>query len=128
MGTRFLASAELGIADEWKRRVVESDALDAVKVVNSERVLPPYSRPGSAVEPRALSTPLIEQLRREPDAVDPATGPRIRASVVAGRGDEFLPFAGQSAGLIDEVLPAAEIVRRVLEQAEGVLTRAREGP
>jgi enoyl-[acyl-carrier protein] reductase II len=122
MGTRFLASTELGIADEWKQRVVESDALDAVKVTNSERVLPPYSRPGSRVEPRALSTPLIEQLRRDPDAVDSAaTGSRIRASVLAGRGDEFLPFAGQSAGLIDEVLPAAEIVRRVLAEAAAAL-------
>jgi len=119
MGTRFLASAELGIADAWKRRIVEADALDAVKVVNSERVLPPYSRPGSAVEPRALSTPLIEQLRIHPNWVDPAKmGPRIRDAVLAGRGDEYLPFAGQSAGLIDEILPAGEIVRRVVEQAE----------
>src|SRR5262245_37643177 len=31
MGTRFLASEELAIADEWKRRIVEADALDAVK-------------------------------------------------------------------------------------------------
>jgi len=121
MGTRFLASAELGIADEWKRRIVEADALDAVKVVNSERVLPPYSRPGSTVEPRALSTPLIEQLREHPDSVDPsATGPRLREAVLAGRGDEYLPFAGQSAGLIDEVLPAGEIVRRVVAEAEAV--------
>jgi enoyl-[acyl-carrier protein] reductase II len=121
MGTRFLASAELGIAEAWKRRIVEADALDAVKVVNSERVLPPYSRPGSTVEPRALSTPLIEQLRAHPDWVDPsAVGPRIREAVLAGRGDEYLPFTGQSAGLIDEVLPAAEIVRRVVAQAEAV--------
>jgi enoyl-[acyl-carrier protein] reductase II len=121
MGTRFLASVELGIAEEWKRRVVEADALDAVKVVNSERVLPPFSRPGSKVEPRALRTPLIEQLREHPEWIDPAAvGPRIRASVLEGGGDEYLPFAGQSAGLIHEVLPAAEIVRRVLAEAEGV--------
>src|SRR5262245_12188237 len=72
MGTRFLASEELGIAEDWKRRVVAADALDAVKVVNSERVLPPYSRPGSKVEPRALRTALIEQLREHPDWIDPA--------------------------------------------------------
>jgi nitronate monooxygenase/enoyl-[acyl-carrier protein] reductase II len=121
MGTRFLASEELGIADAWKRRVVEADATDAVKVVNSERVLPPYSRPGSRVEPRALRTPLIEQLREHPEWIDPAAvGPRIRASVAAGGGDEYLPFAGQSAGLIHEVLPAAEIVRRVVAEAEEV--------
>jgi enoyl-[acyl-carrier protein] reductase II len=124
MGTRFLASSELGIAEEWKRRIVEADALDAVKVANSERVLPPYSRPGTRVEPRSLSTPLIEQLREHPEWIDPAVmGPRIRAAVMAGGGHHYLPFAGQSAGLIGEVLPAAEIVRRVLEEAEAALER-----
>lgn len=122
MGTRFLASAELAIAAEWKRRIVEADALDAVKVANSERVLPPYNLPGARVEPRALRTPLIAQLREHPEWIDPAAvGPRIRDAVLAGRGDEYLPFAGQSAGLIHEVLPAAEIVRRVAAEAEAAL-------
>ena len=126
MGTRFLASEELEIADEWKRRVVEADALDAVKVANSERVMPPFSRPAHPVEPRALRTPLIEQLREHPEWVDPATmGPRLRESILTGRGDEYLPFAGQSAGLINEVLPAREIVRRVVEQAEAALEATR---
>jgi enoyl-[acyl-carrier protein] reductase II len=126
MGTRFLASAELGIADEWKRRIIEADALDAVKVANSERVLPPYTLPGARVEPRALSTALIAQLREHPEWIDPAvTGPRIRDAVLAGRGDQYLPFAGQSAGLIDEVLPAAEIVARVVAEAEAILSASR---
>jgi nitronate monooxygenase/enoyl-[acyl-carrier protein] reductase II len=124
MGTRFVASAELRVDEQWKRRIVEADAADAVKVVNSQRVLPPYTRPGSRVEPRALGTQLIDQLRDHPEWIDPAVmGPRIRRSVAAGRGDEYLPFAGQSAGLIDEILPAAEIVRRVLAEAEAALER-----
>src|SRR5215213_1613744 len=32
MGTRFLASAEMRVADQWKQRIVEADASDAVKV------------------------------------------------------------------------------------------------
>jgi enoyl-[acyl-carrier protein] reductase II len=124
MGTRFLASAELAIADEWKRRIVESDARDAVKVANSERVLPPYTMPGARVEPRAMTTPLIAQLREHPEWLDPTTiGPRIRDAVLAGRGHEYLPFAGQTVGLIDEVLPAAEIVRRTVAEAEAILAR-----
>jgi enoyl-[acyl-carrier protein] reductase II len=124
MGTRFLASAELGIADAWKQRVLAADATDAVKVVNHDRALPPFSRPGARVVPRALSTPLVEQLRRHPEWIDPASiGPRLRESLLAGRGDEYLAFAGQSAGLIDEVLPAAEIVRRVVAEAEAALGR-----
>jgi enoyl-[acyl-carrier protein] reductase II len=124
MGTRFLASAELRIDDAWKRRVVEADATDAVKVVNSDRALPPFSRPGARVVPRSLPTPLVDQLRTHPEWIDLASiGPRLRESVLAGRGDEYLPFAGQSAGLIDEVLPAAEIVRRVVAEAEAALER-----
>jgi enoyl-[acyl-carrier protein] reductase II len=124
MGTRFLAAAEMPIAGEWKRRIVAADALDAVKVANSERVMPPFNRPGGPAEPRALSTPLIEQLRDHPEWVDPATmGPRLRESLLAGGGHEYLPFAGQSVGLIDEVLPAAEIVRRVMAEAEAGLAR-----
>jgi nitronate monooxygenase/enoyl-[acyl-carrier protein] reductase II len=127
MGTRFLAATEMRIADEWKRRIVAADAVDAVKVTNSERVMPPFNRPGGPAEPRALATPLIEQLRAHPEWVDPTTmGPRLRASLLAGRGDEYLPFTGQSAGLIDEILPAAEIVRRVVAEAEA--SRARAAP
>jgi enoyl-[acyl-carrier protein] reductase II len=121
MGTRFLASTELGIAEEWKRRIVEADATDAVKVVNSERVMPPFNRPGGPAEPRALRTPLIDQLREHPEWVDPAAmGARLRAALEEGGGHEYLPFAGQSAGLISEVLPAGEIVRRVVAEAEAV--------
>jgi enoyl-[acyl-carrier protein] reductase II len=124
MGTRFLAAAELGIADAWKQRILEADATDAVKVVNHERALPPFSRPGARVTPRALPTPLVEQLRDHPDWIDPGSiGPRMRESLLEGRGDEYLPFAGQSVGLIDEVLPAAEIVRRVVAEAEAALER-----
>ena len=122
MGTRFLAATEMRIADEWKQRIVEADALDAVKVANSERVMPPFNRPGGPAEPRALATPLIAQLRDHPEWIDPAvTGARLREALLAGRGHEYLPFAGQSVGLIDEVLPAAEIVRRVVAEAEAVL-------
>jgi enoyl-[acyl-carrier protein] reductase II len=129
LGTRFLATTEMPIADGWKRRIVDADALDAVKVVNSERVMPPFNRPGGPAEPRALETPLVAQLRAHPEWVDPAVmGARLRAALLDGRGDEYLPFTGQSAGLIDDVLPAAEIVARVVAEAEEALSRARAAP
>jgi enoyl-[acyl-carrier protein] reductase II len=112
-----------GIADG---RGVAADATDAVKVVNSQRVMPPFNRPGGPAEPRALTTPLIEQLREHPEWIDAKVmGLRLREALLAGRGHEFLPFTGQSAGLIDDVLPAAEIVARVMAEAEEALSRAR---
>jgi len=122
LGTRFLATTEMNVADTWKQRIVAADALDAVKVANSARVMPPFNRPGGPAEPRALSTPLIEQLRRNPEWIDPAVmGARLRASLLAGGGHEYLPFTGQSAGLISDVRPAAEIVERIVAEAEATL-------
>jgi nitronate monooxygenase/enoyl-[acyl-carrier protein] reductase II len=96
-----------------------------VKVPHSERVLPPFTDPAPpspAVAPRALRTPLIERLGAEPEAVDPAeAGARLLAAVRAGAGHEEMPFAGQSAGLVREVLAAGEVVRRVVAEAEAAL-------
>jgi len=113
----------MAIADEWEQRIVEADATDAVKMVNAERVMPPMSRPVSEVPvPRSLRTPLIDRPRDDPDSVDPAAlGPEVVAATRAGGGHEFLPFAGQSAGLVHEILPGAEIIRRMVEEAERAL-------
>jgi len=124
LGTRFLATTEMGISAAWKRRIVEADAIDAVKVPHSERVMPPFTIPqvGPLFAPRALRTPLIARLESEPEAVDPSVvGPAVVAAIKAGGGEEFLPFAGQSAELIHEVLPAREVVRRLLAQAQAAL-------
>ena len=121
LGTRFLATPEMGIREAWKRRIIEADAIDAVKVPDAERVMPPFSMPqvGPPFAPRALRTPLIEQLESEPETVDPSVaGPAAVAAIRAGGGEDLLPFAGQSVGLIHEVLPARELVRRLLAQAE----------
>ncbi len=125
VGTRFLASEEMGVAREWKQRVVDAEALDAVKVPHSERVLPPYNRPGGPADPRALRTPLIDRLGEAPETVDPeTTGPELMAALRENRMHEYIPFAGQSAALVHDVKPAAEIVRELVEGAEAALARA----
>ena len=40
---------------------------------------------------------------------------------------ELLPFAGQSAALITDVAPAAEIMRRIMAEAEAALRHGAEG-
>ena len=125
MGTRFLASEELRIADAWKRRIVEADAVDAVKVVNHERVLPPFTFPGGEAEPRSLRTPLVDALRDDPASVDGReVGRALVAALAHNGGEDLLPFAVQSAALIYDVRPAATIVAAVVAEAEGVLGRA----
>jgi enoyl-[acyl-carrier protein] reductase II len=127
MGTRFLATEEMTIDPAWKRRIVAADAEEAVKVPHSERVLPPFNlaQVGTPFAPRVLRTPLVERLETAPETVDPAeVGPEMLRAVRAGRGHELLPFTGQSAQLVHDVLPAREVVARLVADAERALDRA----
>ena len=87
-------------------------------------ILPPFNRPGLPAQPRALSTELIDQLRDDPGGLDTiALQRQVAQALRAGRGNEFIPFTGQSAGLIGDILPAAEIIRRVLADARTAADR-----
>ncbi len=92
-----------------KQRILDADALDAAKVAHSELVLPPANLPAWPAQPRALRTPLTDQLEKDPDAVDPGElRKRLVGALQEGRGHQLLPFTGQSAALITDVAPAAE--------------------
>jgi enoyl-[acyl-carrier protein] reductase II len=41
-----------------------------------------------------------------------------------GRDHEFVPFTGQSAGIVHDILPAAEIINRMVMEARESLERA----
>lgn len=134
LGTRFLATTEMTIAQAWKDRIVAAHARDAVKVANSDRALPPFNLPqiGAPFAPRVLRTPLTDQLEQDPDGVDPqALAARVRAEVLAGAGHDLLPFTGQSTELIHDIVPAADLISRLqadctsaLQQAESTLPDA----
>ncbi len=111
----------MAIAQDWKDRIVDAEAADAVKVLHHERVMPPFNLPAWPSAPRALRTPLIEQLQSAPERVDPD---EVVTALRAGDLHRHLPFAGQSAALVHEILPAAEIVRRVVSEAEAALRAA----
>jgi nitronate monooxygenase/enoyl-[acyl-carrier protein] reductase II len=134
MGTRFLASAEMAVSAEWKRMILDADATDAVQAELLEAILPAYNRPHYRAAGRVLRTPFYD---RWADRVDELAaraaqvGPEVLSAILAGGGHEYVPFAGQSAGLVHDILPAAEIVRRTVAEAEGILAglgdRARRG-
>jgi enoyl-[acyl-carrier protein] reductase II len=129
LGTRFLATTEMTIDAAWKDGIVAAGALDAVKVPHSERVMPPFTLPqlGIPFAPRALRTELIRQLEEDPGSVDPAEiGPRLLAAVRAGGGHDLLPFTGQSAALVHDIVPAGELVARLVDQTARALRHANE--
>jgi NAD(P)H-dependent flavin oxidoreductase YrpB (nitropropane dioxygenase family) len=133
IGTRFVASEESGAHEVYKQRIVDAAGEDSIVTDIFELGWP--GRPE-----RALRNATTEAWEREPE-------PRVRPSerpleVIAHRplpdGELELPrwfvdtpnagdvgavgemalYAGPSAGLVDELLPAAEIVRRIAAEAE----------
>lgn len=128
VGTRFLASTEMAIAQEWKDMIVRSGAEDAVKLTFSEFVMPPYTEGAyDNMTPRSLRNPFIDKWNDRPEEAA-AQADALRAELLdairGGRTHEYIPLTGQTAGLIDEILPAAEIIRRMVSEAEQQLSRA----
>ena len=127
VGTRFLATVEAPISEGWKQAILTAESEDAVKVEVWNDIIPLPGGGGYGTVPRALRTPFIEawQHRRD-DAKREAE--RLQGEVIAalqqGRLHEMVPFSGQTTGLIRDILPAGEIVRSIVAEAEEALKRA----
>jgi enoyl-[acyl-carrier protein] reductase II len=132
VGTRFLASEEAGADGAWKRLILDAESEDAVRFEAWGAIMPSGGS-GYDVVPRVIRTDFVAEWERRPDEAgrqaDRLRG-EIMASVEARRPHELTPFSGQTAGLIRDVMPAAEIVRGMVAEAEDALRQAgsRAGP
>jgi nitronate monooxygenase/enoyl-[acyl-carrier protein] reductase II len=127
IGTRFLASVECGVSREWKDAIVAAASEDAVKVAFADHAFPPATTGGYRTVPRALRTSFVDDWNRRPAAAGAAADllrAQIRMASSNGAAHRLVPLTGQTAGLIREVLPAAEIVRRIVAEAEAALRSA----
>jgi nitronate monooxygenase/enoyl-[acyl-carrier protein] reductase II len=127
LGTRFLASKEAPIADEWKRAIAAAQSEDAVKVdvLNDIQPLPGTGGYGTVL--RSLHTPFIDEWstkREEARRERKRLWADITARAQAGRRHESLLTAGQTAGGIREILPVAEIMRQLIAETTMALSRA----
>ena len=89
-----------------------------------DRLLPPYNRPHDAATARLLPTAFSDHWAcRERELGERAAdlAPKIVEAIIAGRGHEYVPFAGQSVGLIHDIRPAHDIVERTIAEAERIL-------
>ena len=111
LGTRFLASAESPISDEWQKAIIAAESEEATKADVLNDISPLPGTAGYHTVLRSLHTPFLdewsakrEEARRERD--------RLRNHIVsthqAGRQHDTLLTAGQTAGGITEVLRVAE--------------------
>ncbi len=124
MGTRFIASAEAHAADMYRQAVVDAGDADTVR-----------TRCYSGKPMRVKSNAWVADWEQRPSEIQPFPQQAIashRAGVMGGIGgqlegldaDRSCFAMGQSAGGVRDVLPAADIVRRLLAEAEGALERA----
>ena len=127
IGTRFVAAEETEVPDEWTQRIVEARSQDTVRALFAEHVFPPVGTGGyKGTTPRVLRTDWVDRYNADPQAAI-ASRERLAAELVeavkAGRGHELVPFTGQTAGMIDSIQPAAQIVVAMVTEAEALLAR-----
>lgn len=124
IGTRFLASAECGVSDDWKAAIVSAASQDTVKVAFVEHILPPPTEGGYMTVPRSLRTRFVEEGNASPEAAAAqaeALRSKVMTSMRDGTAHELIPLTGQTAGLVRDIAPAAELVHRLITEAEATL-------
>jgi nitronate monooxygenase/enoyl-[acyl-carrier protein] reductase II len=128
LGTRFLASAEAPISEEWQRAILGAASEDTMKLDVLNDIQPVPGTVGYRTVLRSIRTPFMEEWQGKRDTAR-AERERLRkemsAATSSGRRHEVMLTAGQSAGAINEVLPIAEIMRRMIAQAETALAARR---
>lgn len=121
LGTRFLATPESPVPDGFKRALIESDGHDTLLTeipdIAAGRVWP-------GAMSRVRRNRFIEhwagrewELRYKRDQV----GPSLAAARQRDDTEEYSLGTGQTAGLISDLQPAAEIVRKIVADAESII-------
>jgi nitronate monooxygenase len=119
MGTRFYASVEADAPEQAKQRICAAKSGETVRGVVfdwSRKLMWPApftarSLPNDHL--RRWSGREIELMQRVDDVAE-----EYAAARAAGNFDIAAVFAGESVGLIHDIVPAAEIVGRIVTEAE----------
>jgi enoyl-[acyl-carrier protein] reductase II len=127
VGTRFLASEEASADESWKRAILATESEDVVRFEVWKEIFPPAGEDIYETVPRVIRTSFVEEWQRHPEEAR-REAERLREKVISvirqRRPHELLPFTGQTAGVIHDIVPAGEIVRRMVAEAEQALERA----
>jgi enoyl-[acyl-carrier protein] reductase II len=124
LGTRFIASREAPVPEEYKHAITEANSEDAKKfdVLNDISPLPGEGGFGTVV--RSLPTAFLDEWsgkREEARRNRAHLLNQIVTTTATGRQHESLLGAGQSAGGIKEILSLGEIVRQLIVETEAAL-------
>jgi enoyl-[acyl-carrier protein] reductase II len=108
LGTRFIATPEASVHENYKRAVLAADVHDTCLV-------------GPAALPiRQLRNAFTQKFSAAPESEREALfkASSLRKAALDGDVEWGKVEAGQSAGLVDEILPAAEVMKRLVRELE----------
>jgi len=113
LGTRFIASPEASVHENYKRAVLAADVHETTLVGRGglpiRQLKNAFSAKYEAAERAGASSSELEEIFKTSS---------LKAAALEGDVEWGKVEAGQSAGLVDEILPAAEIMRRLVAEAE----------
>ena len=115
MGTRFLCCTECNVHPNYKQKVL--DAGDRGTVITGRTLGHPV---------RSLKNKFTQKFQELEDHCSPAPeleaygAGKLRNAVVDGDVEFGSVMAGQSAGMVHEILPAAQIIRDIFEDAHRI--------
>lgn len=121
MGTRFLASEESEVHDNFKNAVVKAKDIDTLVtgelMGNRARVLKTKMSKNFVKQERIE----ITKPKPDADAIEELENGSLRRAVLDGDKEKGAFMAGQISGMITEIKPVAQILEDVWSQAEDLL-------
>lgn len=121
MGTRFLASEESEVHDNFKNAVVKAKDIDTLVtgelMGNRARVLKTKMSKNFVKQERIE----ITKPKPDADAIEELENGSLRRAVLDGDKENGAFMAGQISGMITEIKPVAQILEDVWTQAEDLL-------
>ena len=121
LGTRFIATPEASVHDNYKKAVLAADVGDTTLVGRGglpiRQLKNAFSSRYQAAERSGMGKEDLEKIFKSSS---------LKQAALDGDVEWGLLEAGQSAGLVDEILPAAEVMRRLVAEAEAARKRLAE--
>jgi enoyl-[acyl-carrier protein] reductase II len=118
LGTRFIATPEASVHENYKRAVLAADVDGSVLVARGRL---PIRQLKNAFAEKFNAAERAGASQAELDAIFKAAS--LKQAALEGDVAWGKVEAGQSAGLVDEILPAAEVVRRLVVELEAARER-----
>lgn len=122
LGTRFLATEESGLHRNHKQAIVDSDGHDTVLTEIPDIISGLDWPPGASS--RVKRNQLIDRWEGREEELhqsQASAAERVSEARATGSTDEAPLFYGQDAGLINDVPAAANVVTRIVAEAEDVI-------